>query len=103
MFYTLVPNAATLAGFVTCVHVLANGLSGRAGSPAWYAVLAAAVATGTAVAAIAAVYAYLYGRDLVGWARRKRGARRLRRQKSAADCERQRLLSGGEEETAYSG
>ena len=97
VFYTLVPNMLTLTAFAICVHVLANKLTGRSvGSPAWYAVVAAAVATGTAASAIVAIYAYLYGRDLVNWAKGRRGAhRRLQlRRGGLADSEGQRLLTG---------
>ena len=93
VFCTLVPNMVTVAAFALCVHALANKLTGRSvGSPAWYAVLAAAVATGTATWAIAAIYVYLYGRDLVNWAKRS-GAKQQRRSEVSADSERQWLLS----------
>ena len=83
----------TVAAFALCVYALANKLTGRSvGSPAWHAVLAAAVATGTATWAIAAVYVYLYGRDLVNWAK-GRGAKQQRRSGGSADSERQRLLT----------
>ena len=65
------------------------------GSPAWYALVAAAVATGTATSAIVAIYFYLYGRDLVKWVKGKREMQR-RRRGGSADSEGQRLLSGGE-------
>ena len=93
VFCTLIPNMLTVAAFFLCVHALANKLTGRSvGSPAWYAVLAAAVATGTATWAIAAIYVYLYGRDLVRWAKRS-GAKQQRRSGVSADSERQRLLT----------
>ena len=99
VFYTLVPNMLTLTAFAICVHVLANKLTGRSvGSPAWYAVVAAAVATGTAASAIVAIYAYLYGRDLVNWAKRS-GAKQQRRSEVSADSERQWLL--GPEQKGY--
>ena len=60
--------------------------------------LAAAVATGTATWAIAAIYADLYGRDLVNWAKRS-GAKQLRRSEVSADSERQCLL--GPEQKGY--
>ena len=58
--------------------------------------MAAAVATGTAASTIVAIYAYLYGRDLVNWAKGRRGAhRRLQlRRGGLADSEGQRLLTG---------
>ena len=72
-----------------------GNLDRSVGSPAWYAVVAAAVATGTAASAIVAIYVYLYGRDLVNWARGKRGTQRRRPSRAgSADSEGQRLLSG---------
>ena len=50
------------------------------------------MATGTAASTIVAIYAYLYGRDLVNWAKGKR--RGARRRVNSADSEGQRLLSG---------
>ena len=65
-----------------------GNLDRSVGSPAWYAVVAAAVATGTAASAIVAIYVYLYGKDFVNW------ARGTRQRAGLEDSEGQRLLSG---------